>query len=78
MLSYFIGALAVLFCGWLFSLKTKGILRILFNTAVGAFLLVMLSVFTPLDIPLNPLSALIVGALGLPGAALVVAIVCFL
>lgn len=78
LLSYCIGALIVLFCGWLFSLKTKGILRLLFNTAAGAFLLAALSVFTPLQLPLNPLSALIVGILGLPGAALIVVIVCFL
>ena len=77
-LSYFIGALAVLFCGWLFSLKIKGIFRIMLNTAAGAFLLVMLSVFTPLDIPLNPFNALIVGMLGIPGAALVLALVLFL
>ncbi len=77
-LSYFIGALIVVFCGWLFSLKTKGILRLLFNTAAGAFLLTALSFFTPLNIPLNPLSALTVGILGLPGAALVIVIVCFL
>ena len=77
-LSYAIGALIVLFCGWLFSLKTKGLLRLLLNTAAGAFLLVGLSVFTPLTIPLNPLNALIVGILGIPGAALVAVIACVL
>ncbi|MCI8596689.1 MAG: hypothetical protein HFE35_07775 [Clostridia bacterium] len=78
LISFFIGALIVVFCGWLFSLKTKGILRLLFNTAAGAFLLVALSVFTPLNLPLNPLSALITGILGLPGAALVIVITLFL
>lgn len=77
-LSYCIGALIVVFCGWLFSLKTKGILRLLFNTAAGAFLLVALSAFTPLNIPLNPLSALTVGILGLPGAMLIIVTVLFL
>ena len=48
------------------------------DLAAGAFLLVMLSVFTPLNIPLNPFNALIVGMLGIPGAALVIAIVLFL
>lgn len=70
-LSYCIGALIVVFCGWLFSLRTKGLLRLLFNTAAGAFLLVALSFFTPLSLPLNPLTALTVGILGLPGAALI-------
>lgn len=77
-LSFFIGALIVLFVGWLFSLKTKGLLKLLVNTAAGAFLLVGLSVFTPLSIPLNPLNALITGVLGIPGAALVIIIVYFL
>ena len=77
-LSYFIGALAVLFCGWLFSLKIKGIFRIMLNTAAGAFLLVMLSVFTPLDIPLNPFNALLTGVLGLPALALIAAVTFFL
>lgn len=77
-LSYFIGALVVILCGWLFSLKIKGILGLLLNTAAGAFLLVALSVFTPLNIPLNPLSALVTGILGLPGAILVIVIVYFL
>ncbi|MCI8413118.1 MAG: hypothetical protein HFE47_03370 [Clostridia bacterium] len=77
-LSFFIGALLVVFVGWLFSFKTKGILRLLFNTAAGAFLLVGLSCFTPLSIPLNPLNALVTGILGIPGAILVVLIVYFL
>lgn len=74
-LCYCIGALAVVFCGWLFSLKTKGLLRLLVNTAAGAFLLVVLSLCTPLDLPLNPFNALVVGFLGLPGAALLALIV---
>lgn len=74
-LSYCIGAVAVLFCGWLFSLKTKGLLRLLVNTAAGAFLLVILSICTPLHIPLNPFNALVVGFLGIPGAALLAVIV---
>lgn len=73
-LSFCIGILLAVFCGWLFSLKTKGLLRLLFNTAAGALLLVGLSVFTPLSLPLNPLSALTVGLLGLPGAALLICI----
>ena len=69
-LSYCIGALAVMFCGWLFSLKTKGLIRLLINTAAGAFLFVILSLCTPLHIPLNPLNALVVGFMGVPGAPL--------
>ena len=77
-ISFFAATLLVLFCGWLFSLKTKGLFKILLNTAVGAFLLLALSFLTPLNIPLNPLNAFIVGLLGLPGAALVIIIVLFL
>lgn len=78
LLSFFIGGVLVLFVGWLFSLKTKGIFRLALNTIAGALLLLGLSIFTPLDIPLNPLNALIVGFLGIPGAVLVVVIVYFL
>lgn len=78
LLSFLIGAIAAMLCGWLFSLKTKGILRLLFNTAAGAFLITVLAIFTPLGVQLNPLSALTVGILGLPGAALVIVITCFL
>lgn len=77
-LSYCIGVLAVVFCGWLFSLRTKGLLRLLLNTAAGAFLLVVLRLCTPLVIPLNPLNALVVGFLGIPGVALLAVIVCVL
>lgn len=73
-LSFCIGVLAVLLCGRLFSLRIKGILGLLLNTAAGAFLLTMLSLCTPLHIPLNPLNALVVGILGIPGAAVLAVI----
>ena len=78
LLSFIIGALAVTLCGWLFSLKTKGILRLLLNTATGALLITILAIFTPLGVKLNPLTALTVGILGIPGAALITVITCFL
>ena len=78
MLSYAAGGIAVLFVGWLFSLRIKGLIGIGLNTAAGALLLTVLSLFTPLDVPLNAFNALVVGILGLPGAALVTLLSCFL
>ena len=77
-LSYFIGFAAVCIAGLLFSLKTKGLLGLLFNTALGALLLTVLSLCTPLKIPLNPLTALICGFMGVPGIGLILLIVYFL
>lgn len=74
LISYFIGALAVLFCGWLFSLKMKGLVKIAVNAAAGGLLLLALSLFLPIHIPLNPVSALLAGLLGVPGVALTIAI----
>ena len=77
-ISYFIGALAVLFCGWLFSLKIKGLVKIAANAAAGGMLLLALSLFLPVHIPLNPVTSLLAGLLGVPGVALTVAIALFL
>lgn len=77
-LSYFIGAAAILLAGLLFSIKTKGLLGLLFNTALGGLVLTLLALFTPLKVPLNPLTALISGIMGVPGIGLVLLIVYFL
>ena len=77
-LGYAAGGIAVLFVGWLFSLRLRGLVGIALNTAAGALLLTVLSLCTPLNVPLNAFNALVVGLLGLPGAALVTVLSCFL
>ncbi len=74
-LSFAIGAAAALVIGFLFSLKTKGLLGLLFNTAAGGLLLTILSIFTPLNLPLNPLNALLCGVLGVPAVGLILLVV---
>lgn len=77
-LSFVIGAILIVFTGWVFSLKTKGIFRLLINTAVGGIVLFVLSLTNVAALPINPLNALIVGFLGVPGIALIFLIVLFL
>jgi len=77
-ISFFIGLMLVLLLGWVFSLKTKGLTRLVFNALAGIILLLCFSLFKIVYVPLNPLNALLVGFLGVPGLALVVAITIFL
>jgi inhibitor of the pro-sigma K processing machinery len=77
-LSAVIGLLLAGLLGWVFALKTKGLLRILFNSLAGVILLLCLTLFKILYVPLNPVSALLVGFLGVPGVALVYVITAFL
>ena len=54
-------------------LKTRGVLRVLINSIAGGALIAGLSAFNIIVLPLNAFNALIIGALGLPGAGVVVA-----
>ena len=71
-LSYAVGVLLILLLGWVFALRTKGLFRILLNSAFGAVLLLCFSLFRIIYVPLNPLNALLVGFLGAPGLILVI------
>ena len=77
-ISFAIGILLVLLLGWVFSLKTKGLMRLLFNSLAGIILLLCFALFKIVYVPLNPLNALLVGFLGAPGLGLVVIITIFL
>jgi len=77
-ISFIIGLGLVLLLGFVFSLKTKGILRILINSVAGLLILLAFVLFRLLYIPLNPLNALLVGFFGVPGLILIVVIVLFL
>mgnify|MGYP001034132245 FL=1 len=58
---------------WVTRLKTKGVARVLINSLAGGALIAGLSAFNVIVLPVNALNALLVGALGLPGAGVVVA-----
>ena len=66
-LSFIIGVTIVCLIGTLFSLKTKGLFRLAVNSIAGAVALILLSLFKIAVLPVNPLTALIVGLAGVPG-----------
>ncbi len=76
--SFLIGLLLVILLGWVFRLKTKGIKRILINTLCGGVIFCLLPLFKVVSVALNPLNALIVGFLGIPGLAAVILLSVFL
>lgn len=58
---------------WVMHLKTRGVMRFVVNSLAGGALIAGLSAFNIIALPLNAFNALIIGALGLPGAGVVVA-----
>lgn len=65
-------ALVGVFC-FVTRLKTRGALKVMINTFAGGALIACLSAFNIIVLPLNALTALIVGLLGLPGVGVVIA-----
>jgi len=61
------------FAGWLLMVPLRWLLRLLGNSILGAGVLWVINLtssFTGMYIAVNPVTALIVGLLGVPGAAL--------
>lgn len=73
-LSFIAGVILVILLGWVLRLKTKGLLRILFNSLAGAIVVFGFLLFKVAYLPINPLNALLVGFLGIPGIVLVIVI----
>ena len=70
----FVAAAAlVAIVAWVTHLKTRGVMRVLINSLAGGALIAGLSAFNVLVLPFNAFNALTVGALGLPGAGVVIA-----
>lgn len=61
------GLFLLILTALLFRLSFKGIARLLLNATFGGVVLLALSMLHLFDLPLNPVNALIVGYLGLPG-----------
>ncbi|MCL2255821.1 MAG: pro-sigmaK processing inhibitor BofA family protein [Firmicutes bacterium] len=66
-LGFLSGLILLIILGWIFSFKTKGIVRIILNTVVGAIVLVLLNVLGVATIAVNPLNAVIIGFFGVFG-----------
>jgi len=77
-LSFIIGLVLVIGLGWIFALKTKGLIRLACNSLAGFIVLIAFNLFKIIYIPLNPLNGLIIGFLGAPGIVVVVLITLFL
>ena len=70
-LSFAIGLTLILLLGWVFSLRTKGLIRLAFNSIAGLILILSFNLLRIVHLPLNPLNVLIVGFLGAPGVVVV-------
>lgn len=77
-LAFIAGAAIAGLLGLVFSLKTKGFIRILINLLAGVIALVVLNLFKVPYFPLNALNVFIVGILGVPGLVLILIIRLFL
>ncbi|NLG25572.1 MAG: pro-sigmaK processing inhibitor BofA [Clostridiales bacterium] len=75
--SFFLGLLLLYLVGYLLLVPMRFLWRLMAGSCLGALALWMVNQFgylTHLSVPINPLTALIAGFLGLPGVALVVAL----
>ncbi len=77
-ISFLMGLVLVLLLGWVLSFKTKGLVRLAANAVAGGVVLIALTLFNILVLPLNPLNALLTGFLGVPGLIVIYLISVFL
>ncbi len=76
-LSFVIGCIVAIMLGMVFSLKTRGIMRLVINILAGCVALFLLSLFKVPPFALNPLSAFIVGLSGAIGLVVIFIILTF-
>lgn len=79
MLAYGFGILVLYILGYMFLMPLKFIFKLIANSLLGGLLILLINWMGGiwnLYIPLNLLSALFVGILGLPGAALLLILNC--
>lgn len=77
-LSFGAGILLLLVFALLFRMRTRGIVRLLVNSAAGGAVIFALGFFGAAVLPLSPLTALTAGVLGLPGLILIFVVCRFL
>ena len=76
-LAFLIGILLIGITVFVFRLGSEGLLGLLINAALGAIVIAALSFFGIFPIPLNPLTALMVGYGGVIGAILIIIVLLF-
>jgi len=76
-IAFLIGILLIGITVFVFRLGNQGLLGLLINAALGAIVVAAISMFGIFPIPLNPLTALMVGYGGIVGVALIVVILLF-
>ncbi len=72
--SYAVGLVLLYFVGWLLLVPMKWLLRFLLNGAIGGVALWVLNLaggLTGITVAINPVTALTVGFLGIPGLILI-------
>lgn len=72
-LAYGLGLILLYMVGWILLVPLKLLLRLIWNGVIGGVVLVIFNLigsFFNLQIVLNPINALIVGFLGIPGLIL--------
>jgi inhibitor of the pro-sigma K processing machinery len=79
--AFLIGLLLLFVLGRLLFIPLRLVIRLLFNAAVGGLLLWVanfLGRFIGISIPINPITALLAGFLGIPGVVLVMVVQYFI
>ncbi|MGE5507871.1 MAG: pro-sigmaK processing inhibitor BofA family protein [Chitinophagales bacterium] len=79
--AFLIGLFLVYLLARIFFVPLKFIVRLLFNAAVGGILLWLVNLLGRhfgVTVPINPITALVAGFLGVPGVVLVLALQYFL
>lgn len=76
-ISFAIGLVLAVAVTRVFTLRAKAPLKVVFNVLAGAILLLGVSFLKLIYLPFNPLTALLIGFLGLPGAICVILLAIF-
>lgn len=75
LLAYAFGIFALYVVGYLFLVPIKMLLRLILNSILGGVFIILVNFigsYWDFHLPLNLLSAIMVGVLGLPGAVLLI------
>jgi len=77
-LSYAIAIIITILLIVVFSVKKRGIIKIIINLSAGLCALIILVLFNVYPFTLNPLTAFLIGVLGAPGLIVIFVILRFL
>jgi len=77
-LSFAIGIIIAVFLVFVFSIKKRGIIKLVINLLAGVVALIILVSLNVYPFTLSPLTAFLIGVLGAPGLAVIFIILMFL